>query len=244
MKMFNKVIDLIFPKDIKCIFCNEELDGTTSNCTCADCHAKLPIITKPCPRCGVSVENVGEVCLSCRSNNFYFDTAKAVFDYKDEIINIVHKLKYENLKYLATCFANFMCETFALSYMDADVICSVPAFPKRLKERGYNQSELIAKSVSEKLNIPYLDLCKKIKDNPSQTNLDFKDRKENVKDVYVLNEQHKKSIKGKAVLIVDDVFTTGATVNEIAKILKDVGANRVDVLTFAHTPTPGSTPIS
>lgn len=238
MKFGNWLLDLIFPTKLKCIFCDEELDGTTSNCTCAECYRKLPFIRSYCKRCGVSVVKGDEICLNCKSTNYSFEFARAVFDYTGEVMNVVHKLKYNGLKFLSEPIAGFMCDCFASSNMEADIICAVPLHPNRLKERGFNQSELLARVLANKFKIPYLKLCNKVKENPSQTNLDFKHRRNNVKDVYALNPAHRKDIKGNNILLIDDVFTTGATSNEIAKVLKSAGANKVFVLTFAHTPTP------
>lgn len=239
MKFFNKVWELIFPSNLKCIFCGEELDGTTSNFTCAECYKSLPFIKNFCPRCGLSVPEGSEgVCYNCKNLNYSFTKARAVFDYAGEVVNIIHKYKFSGIKDLATPLAGFMSDAFVLLDLEADIITSVPLHAKRLKERKFNQSELLARMLSDKFKIPYLELCTKVKGNPRQATLDFKHRKDNVKDVYVFNNQCKSHVKGKTVLVVDDIFTTGSTVDEIARILTKAGAKDVNVFTLAHTLAP------
>jgi len=239
MKFLKKFLELIFTTKIKCIFCGEELNGTTSNCTCNICLNKLPFIIKSCPRCGVNMNKEEEgVCFNCKNLNYNFKRAIARLDYSKEVIKVLHKFKFGGLKFLAEPLAGFMREAFAVSNIEADVICAVPIHANRLKERGFNQSELLANFVSKTFKIPYLNLCSKVKENPSQTTLDFKLRKENVKDVYEFNKQHKTIIKGLKVLLIDDIFTTGATCNEVAGVLLKAGAKEVNVLTIAHTPLP------
>lgn len=237
----NKILEILFPSDLKCIFCDEELDGTTSNSTCASCYKTLPFIKSFCPRCGVSLSNNEEgVCFNCKNTNYNFNKARAVFDYSGDVLKVVHKFKYAMLKDLSKPLAGFMCDTFVLADLEADVVCSVPLHANRMKERKFNQSELLAKVLADKFKLPYVELCVKVKENSSQTSLDFKSRRENVKDVYAVNKDCKKLIKGKTVLVVDDIFTTGATCNEIARILKLAGAKEVNVFTLAHTPAPSS----
>lgn len=244
MKFMNKILELLFPSNIKCIFCLEELNGTTSNLTCANCYKILPFIKNFCPRCGVSV-NEGEegVCFNCKSINYNFNKARAVFDYTGDVARAIHKLKYNGLKDLAKPLAGFMCDAFVLADLNADIVCSAPLFETRMKERGFNQSELLAKELADKFKIPYVELCVKVKENPSQTTLDFKSRRENVKDVYAVNKDYKKLVKDKTILVVDDIFTTGATTDEIAKVLKLAGAKEVNVFTLAHTVAPKDRPI-
>ena len=241
MKFLNKIWKLLFPNDIKCIFCGEELDGTTSNLTCANCYRSLPFIKTFCSRCGVSVAegNTG-VCFNCKNANYSFDKARAVFDYSGDVIKVVHKYKFGGIKDLSNPLSGFMCDAFALMDIEADIICAVPLHANRLKERKFNQSELLARDIENKFKIPYLELCVKEKESPSQTTLDFKGRRDNVKDVFAINKEYKKQIKGKTILVIDDIFTTGATCDELAKILKSAGAKCVNIFTLAHTPTPNN----
>lgn len=229
------ILDWLYPRHIKCIFCNEELDENSHNDTCVDCLSKLPFIKSPCPRCGGERnENNDGVCLNCKTNNFDFSIARSVFVYTDDIVKVIHKYKYNYLKCLSEPLSGFMSDYFATSDLSADFITAVPLHENRLKERGFNQSELLARALGTKFNIKYLDLCVKIVDNSRQASLGFAERKANVKGAYKIKGEYKKTIKDKTIMIVDDVYTTGATTSEIARVIKDAGARDVVVFTLAH----------
>ena len=115
-----------------------------------------------------------------------------------------------------------------------DIIIPVPISKKRFKERGYNQSHLIAVDLAKTLEMKYLkDGLLKIKDNPAQSSLNQDERENNVKNVYKLNTIYKDKVYLKKILLVDDIFTTGSTANECSRILKEAGASQVGILTIA-----------
>lgn len=239
---FNKikehVLDVIFPRNIKCITCGEELNEKSRNSVCEECLNSLPFITKCCDRCGTQVneENIG-VCLKCKTRNFYFENARSVFGYSDRIVYVVQNLKYNNKKYLVEPITKFMLEKFATLKINPDIITCIPMFEKKIKKRGYNQSALLAKNFAEQIKVPFHELCEKVVDNPSQTALTFDERINNVKDTYKLKREFFKLIKNKTILIVDDVITTGATSSELSRVLIEHGAKVCYVFTFAHTNT-------
>ena len=228
---------LIYPNGIKCIFCGDELNQNEYNSTCESCLKKLPFINNYCEKCGnpIRKDEIG-VCFSCKTTNYNFNKARSVFVYIDEVLKTIHKFKYNNGKYLYKPLAKFMLEFYATQSMFADCVTYVPMFKKKEKLRGYNQAKLLANEFANNLNIPIFDFCEKVIDNESQTSLDLKERRENVKDTFKFKTEFKKDIKDKVVLIIDDIFTTGATSNEISKILINAGAKDCFVLTLAHTP--------
>lgn len=238
-KIKNFVGELIFPNKIKCMFCGEELNGQNSNETCNECMSTLPFIMHACPRCGVCLtDNNFGVCINCKANNYYFDTARAPLNYTDKVVDVVHLLKYENAKYLISGMVDYMADCYAAWNIVPDFVCAVPSHPSRVKQRGYNQAELLAEEFCKRFNLTYLPLCLKVKETPSQTTLSFKDRRTNLTDCFAANPIHLDKIKNKIVLVIDDVVTTGSTVSEVAKVLKKAGAQQVHVLSFAHTPAP------
>jgi competence protein ComFC len=232
----NKIFDILFPKNIKCIFCGDELNETSHNCTCENCYPILPFINNECDRCGTPVnpENIG-VCLNCKTRNFNFCSARSVFGYCDEVLNVVQNLKYNGKRFLGSHMADFMLEKFATLNIPADIITCVPMRHKKEKQRGYNQSGLLAQDFADKIHLPFLDCCEKVVDNPSQTTLSFDERMKNVKDTFKFKKEFKQAIKDKVVLIIDDVITTGATTSELSKVLKEHGAKECFVLSFAHS---------
>lgn len=232
-KIKEKVLDSLFPRDIKCIFCGDELTKESDNSTCAKCLKTLPFIKHKCGRCGGEV-HFGNVCKNCKLNNHNFVQAKSVFNYDDDVTKVVHMLKYGGKLYLAEPMAKFMAQELATWDISPDMITAVPLHDNREKDRGYNQSRLLAENISKSVKIPYVEIADKIVDNPSQTQLGYEKRRENVKGVYKLKSNIRRKIKGKKILIIDDIFTTGATVDELSKVLLDGGASEIFVLTFAH----------
>ena len=235
-KFSNYIKKLIYPNGIKCIFCSDELNQNEYNSTCENCLKTLPFIKNFCERCGnpIKEEEIG-VCFACKTTNYNFVQARSVFEYKDNILQTIHKFKYHNGKYLFKPLTKYMLDYYATNNIFIDCITYIPMFNKKEKLRNYNQAKLLAVEFGKHTNLPVYDFCEKVVDNTSQTNLDFKSRRENVKDTFKFKSEFKNIIKDKVVLVIDDIFTTGATTNEICKVLLSVGAKECFVLTLAHT---------
>lgn len=235
-KIKDKILDLIFPKNIKCMFCAGELNQNSHNATCEDCLEILPFIKNPCERCGSPMnENQKGVCLKCKNTNYFFKQAKSVFEYENLPLKVVHNLKYNGRKYLTEYMVRYMLDIYATWNLFADFVTSVPMFELKEKERGYNQASLLANEFSLQTKVPFYEFCSKSVDTLSQTELNTQERIKNVEGSFDFKPEYKKLIKGKTILIIDDVITTGATTNEIAKVLVNAGAKDCYVLTFAHT---------
>lgn len=152
-------------------------------------------------------------------------------DFRDNIL----RYKFSDKPYMYKTFAKLILknEKMCRIIKSYDIICSVPIHKKRKQERGYNQSELIAKEISKNVKeIRYLKLLKKIKNNSRQSELKKEERKQNVKNVYEI--QNKQIIEGKRIVLFDDIYTTGSTVDECSKILKENNAKEILVLTLAR----------
>ena len=230
------ILNLIYPKNIKCMFCTEELKESSYNVTCENCLNTLPFISNPCDKCGSPMnENQVGVCFKCKNNNQNFILAKSVFEYKDLPLRVVHNLKYNGNKYLVEYMVKYMVDMFATWNLFPDFITCVPMTKEREKAREYNQSKLLAEEFAKEVKVSFCDFCLRVKDVDSQTGLNQKERIQNVIDSFEFNKQYKKEIKNKTILIVDDVITTGATVNEISKVLLQAGAKECYALSFAHT---------
>lgn len=164
----------------------------------------------------------------------FFENHIYVFKYDAIIRNLILHYKFNEKPYLYKSFTEFLknYQKECLLFDFYDIIVPVPISKKRLKRRGYNQSYLIAKEIAKILNcrLEKNSLLKE-KDNIAQSTLNQKDREENVKCVYkVIN---KENIENKKILLIDDIFTTGSTVNECSKVLKSAGAKKVDIFTIA-----------
>lgn len=230
------LLDIVYPRHIKCIFCGEELNENADKDTCEDCAEHLPYNLNPCPKCGnpMGKEEVG-VCFECKTKNYEFDQAISSFDYSGKVVKAVHDFKFEGNKPLYEPLAEYMCETLAGYEIKPDIVTFVPMQKKKQKQRGYNQAELLARFIANKFGYPCAEIVEKVKDNQNQASLNFADRQANIVDAFAVKKEFIPLLKGLTVLLVDDVFTTGATSNEISKVLKQAGADKVFVLTLAHT---------
>ena len=161
--------------------------------------------------------------------------ARAVGYYEGPLREAIHRWKYEEKNYLSLFFGEKLAEGFC-RYWDPqsfDLIIPVPLHSKRLREQGFNQALLLVKELSRRTRIPYSKrLLQKRILTPPQVNLSGGEREKGVRGSFHI--QRDEEIEGKSILLVDDVYTTGATVNECSKVLLKAGAERVDVLTIAH----------
>lgn len=238
-KCLKTIINAVFPANIKCIFCNEELNSFNKFCTCNKCLNNLPFNNdKICEYCGEHISSEANYCLSCKKSvKRHFTMARSSFDFREQIVDIIHCLKYDNGKYLAPYLSEFLIDEFKKQNWIVDVVIPIPLNEARIKQRGYNQSEIISKKFETDLNIPLNTTCLQRKINtPTQTNLSKKERLINLKDAFEVTD--KEAVKNKNILLIDDVFTTGATMEEASKILLKSKANKVYCLTLAHVINP------
>jgi len=193
----------------------------------------MQLITIPCTTCGDNMQHENIYCLNCKSRKeTYFARNRSVFIYENAAKNLVISAKFNGEKYLAQTMSKFMKSCYLDNRYKCELITFVPSGLKRTKERGFNLAKLLADNLSMELNLPLVDTMQRINET-HQINKDFKSRQENIKDAFKLLENV--DIKNKIVLLVDDVYTTGATMNECSKVLKKAGAKEVFGLTFAHT---------
>ena len=234
MKFLDYLKALFFPKDIKCIICDEDIFNNEKYCICDKCKSKLKINDNGCNKCGAPLHSLAKFCMRCKNDTYYFDKALSPFIYDGEIKNLIYKIKYANAKYLFENIGNILSDFYIDKKLNCDLIMYVPMHPKRQKKRGYNQAEQIANVVSKNLSLPISNKnLTKINYITNQTKLTAKQRRENIKNSFAI--QNKDEIKDKNILLIDDVFTTGATTNEISKLLKQNGSKSITVLTVAHT---------
>ena len=188
-----------------------------------------------CNKCKIKLQK-NAICKieDYKNTSSYFDEHIYLFQYNGEIRDAILKYKFDEKSYIYRTFLEFIKnnENICAQIKKYDIIIPVPISKKRLNSRGYNQSSLIAKNLAQELNIEYSKkILIKIKDNKPQSEMKQDTRKSNVSGVYkVVNEQR---INNKKVLIVDDIFTTGSTVDECAKVLKDNNAESIGVFTLA-----------
>ncbi len=236
-KIKEKLKQILFPSDFHCFCCGSEIFNNNKFCLCDKCFNELVFLDleTTCNKCGTKITGTGNLCENCSNNLFKsFTLSRSVFEYSGQMINVIHKLKFDNKQYLAKNLSLLMRNYFDNhpELQDIDVIIPIPIHEKRLKMRGYNQSELLLESFIDTGKV-CLDCVERNVETESQRTKNAKERIENMKNCFSV--KNKSIIKNKKILIVDDVFTTGATCNSLAKTLLKAGAKQVKCLTLAST---------
>ncbi|MDI9476257.1 MAG: ComF family protein [Natronincolaceae bacterium] len=232
----NAFLDLIYPSKTICYICGGTLEENAKYSLCSNCYNNLPFIPEHhCTKCSTPLRMIedGPICRQCKDTNYYFDRAISIAEYKKDVKTLIYKLKYSGHTYLATTIGCIMADKLKQEGIETDIIIPVPLYKRKEKERGFNQAILISKYMAEKTNMPLnIDAFIRIKNTKVMHNLSRRERLENVKGAFkVINRG---TIANKDVLLVDDIFTTGSTVNSCSKELTDNGAKSVTVLTFAR----------
>jgi len=228
---------MLFPKGITCISCGGELDGREKGELCENCSIEYN--KHFCVRCGRSIKNMAKFCDRCIAHGtYYFDMARSAVSYNETAKRLIHNFKYSQAKYLTEPLVIEMVKCAfreKMSGNNIDCIAFVPLHSKRKRERGYNQAELLAKGVSNRLRVPYKELLIKSVHTDNLAKLNRKERIEIIKNTFEVigfANNSRKQLKGKTILLIDDVLTTTATANECARMLKKAGAKTVFVLTY------------
>ena len=222
-------LDQIFKQN--CLLCASP--QANSHALCAACLKELPYSpTSSCPQCGLSSNSL--VCGSCLNSPPDFDITRAVFIYAFPIDAMMQHYKYGDALHISRTFGQLLAEKIDLNSID--LIIPMPMHPARLKERGFNQALEIAK-VFSKEKLDYKSASRQ-KLTPPQASLPFKERVKNIKGAFAINKNLAANLAGKCVAIVDDVMTTGASLNELAKTLKNAGASHVECWVVARTLPP------
>lgn len=221
----------LYPMDCTCDVCGEELVADTRYRLCSKCIEKLPFAKgHRCLCCGVPLVDESDYCNRCQYERGAFVKNRSPLVYEGETKRMIYSLKFGKKKYLAQTLGALMADEFLKDDMQADIIVYVPMTDAEEKKRGFNQSELLAQEVGKRLNIAVLPALVKIKDTKAQKELSGKDRAQNLEGAFAcIFEQ----VKNRKILLVDDIFTTGATANECAKVLLKAKAREVNVLTAA-----------
>lgn len=236
--LWSGLLDLVYPEVTGCLYCENDELVTNEIQLCQNCLKKIEYITDDyCQKCGKLLsEAEGESCNFCQEKNYQFEKARAVAIYEGALTDYIYDLKYRGRQTLAKPLGKLLGiygrEFYAQT--DLDLIIPVPLAEEKLKVRGFNQAHLLALEVAQYLEIPVNNrVLKRAVDTPSQSKLSLLERKENVSNVFYCEPQAVEIIKDKHLLLVDDIYTTGSTVNECSKVLLRAGAKEVSVLTLA-----------
>jgi ComF family protein len=225
LQVLKGLLDFVYPPI--CFVCHSRSEKEI----CDRCLKAISFIKEPvCYKCGKPTLHQVTDCLACRGQGFKFISARAVGLYKGVLKEALHCFKYQNGKRLAPIFADLMTQAVDKWHLkNIQAITYVPLTARKEIARGYNQSKLLASSLSKNLQLPLLNLLKKCRETAEQSSLTFKDRKGNVKGAFQARSEFKDSV-----LLVDDIFTTGSTVQECTKALRKAGVSNVYVITVAR----------
>lgn len=238
-RLLNGFLDIVYPKT--CLACKNKLQAqSVHNLICLNCWAEIKRNLPPfCHCCGRQLnktEFTKNICSSCLRKKLHFDRAFSPCVYEGVVKELIHALKYKNKDYLGLALSRLMIEfikeyNLPIGYLD--FIVPVPLHKTRLREREFNQAEILSNYIAKEFNKAVLSNClRRHRYTKTQTDLEITKRFLNVKDSFSLANQE--VIRGKNILLVDDVLTTGATSSEAARTLKEAGANIVFVLTLAN----------
>lgn len=226
-----------------CLLCDERTDTRFALCTA--CELELPCLGDSCQRCALPLPMAGLTCGFCLKHPPAFESVHAPWVYgfpiDSLIIRFKHNSKWPYGRLLAELLGQSLRNHFDTGNDPPDVLLPVPLSVKRLRQRGYNQSSLLADWLSAHLNIPCREhWLLRPQDTTAQQTLDAKTRKRNLLQAF--NLAPGVVVRGLHVALVDDVLTTGATAQSLARLLLKAGARRVDVYCLARTPKPDGPP--
>lgn len=229
----------------RCLLCGEIVGGPDA--LCAPCWSKVDFIAPPfCACCGYPFEHpqgdvagASALCGACLTRKPRFARARSVFRYAPDSRDMILAFKHRDRTDAAPAFAAWMARAGAELISQADVIAPVPLHYWRFVRRRYNQSAMLAQLLARQARkAAILDLLLRVRATPAQQGLGAKARKRNVAGAFRVNPRHRAFVRGRSVLLIDDVYTTGATIEACCAALRRGGANSIEVLTLARVVRP------
>lgn len=225
-----------------CLICDES--SGTADPVCGACETELPWLMEHCEVRALPLPATGLVCGQCLKQPQAFKQVVAPWTYSFPIDSLISRFKHQARWPLGHLLAHLLGQFLQHRYEDAalarpDCLLPVPLARKRLRERGFNQAAMLARWLSEDLNIPWDEhLLSRPRETVAQQDLDARTRKRNLHQAFALADGAQ--VKGRHLALIDDVLTTGATASSLARLLMDAGARQVDVYCLARTPKPGT----
>lgn len=228
--MLDKLLNLLFPQS--CPVCQKPSSNHKIAPICNECwHSILPYKGPLCRRCGIPLSSdVSKICAECIKEYPAFINARSFGSYNGALRTAINLFKYHGVKRLAKPLSDIISQ---LKIPRVDTVVPVPLYNKRLRQREFNQSALLAKNMARYLGVPLMLSCLvKARDTLPQVGLNSKQRRKNIRKAFKIRDR--RLIKGKKILLVDDVITTGATIRECAGELKKAGAEDIYAIALAH----------
>ena len=226
----NHVLGMLYPR--RCPICGKILEEKKHS-VCKSCRPKVQLIKSPfCLKCGKPLANPEkEYCGDCERYSHFFTEGRAAFPYTGSIKKSLLNMKLHNRRTYSNFFAGAMAAKFQRyeKEWNIDLICPIPLYKKKRRYRGFNQAELLAFPIGKMFQIPVVpDLLVKVQETSDQKELNRKSRQKNLKKAFKIGPY---DVKLRRILLVDDVYTTGSTMDAAAAVLKEAGAAEIFFLT-------------
>ena len=223
-----------------CSLCDQFVEGRHTLCT--ECEAELPWLGSHCQVCAIPLPVSGITCGQCLKRPPAFSRVEAPWRYDFPIDTLINRFKHQARwpigRLLGELLARHLSHAHAEGLPRPDVLLPVPLSAKRQRQRGFNQAQLLARILASELQLQLQEnWLLRSSDGPAQQKLDAAARRRNLRNAFSLSPRC--AVQGLHVALVDDVLTTGATAEQLARLLKRAGACRVDVYCLARTPAPG-----
>ena len=231
-ELSERLLRLLFP--VRCPVCDRPVPRR-EGLICEACYRRLPFVREPyCMKCGKPLtRSEEEYCRDCMSAAHAFEKGRAILHYEGEIRKSIYRFKYAGRREYARAYALLAKEHLAefIRATDAQAIVPVPLHTKRYRKRGYNQAELLAGEIGRIFSIPVeTHLVKRVRNTVPQKQLDLAGRQNNLKRAFKICRN---DVKLKTIIIVDDIYTTGSTVDALSRELRQHGVERIYVLALA-----------
>jgi ComF family protein len=212
-----------------CFLCADRVTGAQ---LCAACEADLATLPAACcPQCALPTSH-GEICGACLKKPPAFQRSLAVFSYAFPLDSLVQQCKYAHASHLTEFFATRMAERIGMDRPEIDFLLPMPLHPARLAQRGFNQAAEIARRLSPRVGVPWLpDACQRVRNTPSQAGLDLKTRQRNLRGAFTCGID----LSEKRVALIDDVMTSGSSLDELARVVRKAGAIEIQAWVLART---------
>jgi competence protein ComFC len=232
--LFDTLVELFYPSN--CVGCGRPQEGAL---VCQQCRQTTPRILAPfCCCCSRPFEGVIEgefFCPNCEDRKPAFDCVVSAYQAKGVLRDLIHRFKYGHQYFLRSVLADYLLDAMQdprIATLPADCLVPVPLHPARLRERGFNQAEALAETVSKRTRVPILRCIKRLRYTSTQTRFDRLERMQNLRNAFAM--RNNSDVRGKHLLLLDDVLTTGSTLHECALILRAAGAESVRAVTVAR----------
>lgn len=224
------LLQIVYPR--RCPVC-DRITGWRGEKICRACRPRLSLLTPPwCMKCGRKLQEEGEYCPECRRKKRSYLRGRALYDY-GSAAEAIYRFKYGGRRE----YADFFGEQISLHLggfirnVEPDGLVPIPLHRSRKRSRGYNQAALLAKAVGRRMDIPvYSEMLVRVKKTAPQKKLNPEERQNNLKKAFIMGRN---DVKLKTIIVIDDIYTTGATIEEAARVLKEAGADRVYFITLA-----------